>query len=63
MTAEIGIEAYDIKSFCKAFNVSRSFAYAEMDAGRLKYVKVGRRRLIPRAYALEWLHADQARSA
>jgi len=63
MTAEIGIEAYDIKSFCKAFNVSRSFAYAEMDAGRLKHVKVGRRRLIPRAYALEWLHGGQAQSA
>lgn len=57
MTAEIGIEAYDIKSLCKAFNVSRSFAYAEMDAGHLKYVKVGRRRLIPRPYALEWLHS------
>ena len=63
MTAEIEIEAYDVKLFCIAFNVSRSFAYVEMDAGRLKYVKVGRRRLIPRAYALEWLHAGQVQSA
>lgn len=63
MTAEIGIEAYDIKSFCKAFNVSRSFAYEEIKAGRLKMVKLGRRTLIPRAYALDWLHGGQAKSA
>lgn len=63
MTAEIEIEAYDVKSFCVAFNVSRSFAYVEMDARRLKYVKVGRRRLIPKAYALEWLYGGQSQSA
>ena len=54
------VEAYDIKSFCKAFNVSRSFAYEEMKVGRLRRVKVGRRTLIPRPYALEWLHAAGA---
>ncbi len=56
MAAEIEIQAYDIKSFCRAFNVSRSFVYEEMTAGRLKFVKVGRRTLIPRADAFNWLH-------
>jgi excisionase family DNA binding protein len=60
MNMDVEIEAYDIKSFCKAFNVSRSFAYEEMKAGRLRYRKVGRRTLIPRVYALEWLHHNEA---
>lgn len=59
MAAEIEIQAYDIKSFCKAFNVSRSFVYEEMKAGRLKAVKVGRRTLIPRANALAWLNSGE----
>lgn len=49
-----GIEAYDIKSFCKAYSVSRSFVYLEMAAGRLKSFKAGRRRLISREAAEEW---------
>lgn len=63
MTAEIEIQAYDIKSFCKAFNVSRSFVYAEIKAGRLKVVKVGRRTLIPRENASAWLHGTKLASA
>ncbi len=61
MAAEIEIQAYDIKSFCKAFNVSRSFAYEEIKAGRLKPVKCGRRTLIPRDHALAWLHSGQTK--
>jgi len=56
MAENIEIEAYDIKSFCKAYNVSRSFVYTEMKSGRLKFVKVGRRTLIPKNYAEEWLY-------
>lgn len=63
MTAEIEIQAYDIKSFCKAFNVSRSFVYEEIKAGRLKAVKIGRRTLIPRDNAIEWLRGGHAQSA
>lgn len=55
MKADVQIEAYDLKTFCRAFNVSRSFVYAEMKAGRLRYVKAGRRTLIPRKYAQDWL--------
>ncbi len=63
MKAEIEIQAYDIKSFCMAFNVSRSFVYDEIKVGRLKIVKVGRRTLIPRDYAREWLHRGPAEPA
>ena len=60
MTTDVQTEAHDIKSFCKAFNVSRSFVYEEIKEGRLKVVKVGRRTLIPRLFALRWLYRDEA---
>ncbi|GJL94396.1 MAG: hypothetical protein DHS20C05_08010 [Hyphococcus sp.] len=63
MNTDVEIEAYDIKSFCKAFNVSRSFVYEEIKEGRLRVVKVGRRTLIPRPYALEWLHRNEVAPA
>lgn len=59
MTTDIQIEAYDIKTFCKAFSVSRTFVYEEMKAGRLQRRKVGRRTLIARDDALAWLHSRQ----
>lgn len=56
MAENTEIAAYDIKSFCKAYSVSRSFVYEEIKSGRLRRVKVGRRTLIPRQFADEWLH-------
>jgi hypothetical protein len=50
-------QAYDIRSFCAAYSVSRSFAYLEIKAGRLKPLKAGRRTLIPRQAAEDWLNA------
>ena len=47
-------QAYDIKSFCEAHSISRSFAYLEIKAGRLKPFKAGRRTLISREAAEEW---------
>ena len=38
--------AYSINSFCEASETSRTKVYDEIKAGRLKTVKVGRRRLI-----------------
>jgi len=55
MLQNVEIEAYDIKSFCKAYSVSRSFVYEEIRAGRLKIVKVGRRTLITKKDAKDWL--------
>jgi len=56
MSKNVEIEAYDIRSFCKAYSISRSFVYEEIKSGQLKRVKVGRRTLIPKKYAAEWLH-------
>ena len=50
-------QAYDIRSFCAAYSVSRSFTYLEIKAGRLKLLKAGRRTLIPRQSAEDWLNA------
>ena len=50
-------QAYDIRSFCAAYSVSRSFAYLEIKAGRLKPLKAGRRTLISRQAAEDWLNA------
>lgn len=54
MTADVDIQAYDIRSFCRAYSISRSFAYLEIKAGRLKIFKAGRRTLISRAAAENW---------
>ncbi|MBI1366992.1 MAG: DNA-binding protein [Alphaproteobacteria bacterium] len=58
------IQAYRVLDFCKAHGVSRSFAYLEMKAGRLKFFNVGRMRLISREAAEEWRKSyESARSA
>ena len=49
--------AYSINDFCKAFSVSRSFAYSEIAAGRLKVRKAGRRTLILPEDADKWIAA------
>ena len=48
------IQAYDIKSFCRAYSVSRSYVYLEFKSGRLKFFKAGRRTLISRESAERW---------
>ncbi len=35
--------------------LGRTFLYAAMDAGKLKYVKAGKRRLVPRQAAVDYL--------
>ena len=47
--------ALSIGEFTAIYGVGRSTAYAEMSAGRLEYVKCGRRRLIPVDSAEAWL--------
>lgn len=48
------IKAYRVKDFCKAYGVSRSFAYNEMKAGRLRFYNVGVMRFISYEAAEEW---------
>jgi len=57
MSTDVEIQAYAIKSFCRAYGISRSFAYLEIKAGRLKLFKAGRRTLISREAAEDWRHA------
>ena len=57
MTTDVEIQAYNLKSFCKAHGISRSFAYLEIKAGRLKPFKAGRKTLIAREAAEAWRHA------
>ncbi len=53
------IQAYDIKSFCKAYNISRSYVYLEIKARRLKIFKAGSRTLISREAAENWRRARE----
>ena len=46
-----------IPEFCNIASVGRSTVYEEMSGGRLKSVKVGRRRLIPAIEVKRWLEA------
>jgi len=51
--------SYSIKEFAKLNGLARGTVYSEINAGRLKTIKVGRRRLIPVEAAKEWLsHAE-----
>ena len=47
--------AYRIKDFCATYGIGRTKAWAEIKAGRLRAVQVGRRVLIPADAAREWL--------
>ena len=54
MSAHVEPQVYDLASFCKAYSISRSFAYLEIKAGRLKSFKAGRKTLISREAAEAW---------
>lgn len=54
-TPEVETLAYSIDGFCEATATSRSAAYNEIRAGRLRAVKFGRRTLILRTDAEAWL--------
>jgi hypothetical protein len=46
--------ALTVDAFCFNCSVCRTLAYAEIAAGRLHSVKLGRKRLIPDESAEEW---------
>jgi hypothetical protein len=55
VTEQIQIRpAYTVDGFCRDFGGSRSTAYAEIRAGRLKAFKVGDRTMIAGEDALAW---------
>ncbi|ESZ56499.1 hypothetical protein [Mesorhizobium sp. L103C131B0] len=49
--------AMTIDQFCKWAAIGRTLAYREISAGRLRSVKVGKRRLVTFADAVCWLGA------
>ena len=52
--------AYNVNDACRVLGIGRTILYAEMKAGRLPAVKVGRRTLIRRADAEAWLQSHMA---
>ena len=55
--------AYSIPEFMQASGIrSRTGVYSEINEGRLKTFKVGRRRLISREAAKKWLAQREAES-
>lgn len=46
--------AFSIPEFCKRYGIGRSTAYAEHNAGRLNFRKVGNRSLILHGEAERW---------
>jgi excisionase family DNA binding protein len=49
--------AYSVDEFCQAHGIGRNRAYQEIEAGRLRVAKVGRRTLIPVDEAEAWLRS------
>lgn len=41
--------AMDVPDACKFTGLGRSFLYALMEQGKIKFIKLGKRRLLPRA--------------
>lgn len=53
--------AYDIPGFCQAHHISRAFLYKLWKEGRgPRIIKIGRRTLISREAAAEWLRSLEA---
>lgn len=48
-------QAYPIPEFCSLYSVSRSTFYREVEANRLRVLKVGRRTLVAKTDADAWL--------
>ena len=55
--------AFSITDFAAHYGIGRTLTYAEIGAGRLRTCKVGRRTIIAREDADEWLqhHRQQQR--
>jgi excisionase family DNA binding protein len=55
MTMQIEKRAFSIDEFCARYNVGRTTTYAEIKAGRLDVVKIGKKTLVPADAAESWL--------
>lgn len=50
--------AYSVAELARATTVSRQTIYAEIEAGRLRAIRVRSRLVVPRAAVDEWLSPD-----
>lgn len=48
-------QAYRVKEFCQAYGIGKNTFYLEKKAGRIKTFSVGRRVLVSKKSAEEWL--------
>lgn len=51
------IQAFTVKDFMATYSVGRTKFYEEVKAGRLRIRKMGKRTLIAKADAEEWLNS------
>ena len=56
-------ELYTFKDFLTVYPISRTTAYRELKAGRLRITKIRRRSYITRADAEEWLKSCRSGDA
>lgn len=49
--------AYSVEAFCELYHVGRTYAYAEIKAGRLRARKAGRRTIVLAPDAEAWANA------
>jgi len=49
------LRAFGIAEFCRRYGIGRTTAYAEIAAGRLRCLKVGKRSLVTEDDAEAWL--------
>ena len=52
-----------IDGFMNRYGLARQTVYNEINSGRLKTKKVGRRRIIPEQYEQEWLNDEGVSNA
>ena len=55
-------DAYRVEEFCGRNRIGKTKFYEEVYAGRLKIFKVGRRTLVSRAAAENWIRQLEARA-
>ena len=64
LPAEVVVKpAYSPESLAEAFSIGRTLVFEELRTGRLRSMRIGRRRLIAGADALAWLESYRAASA
>ncbi len=51
----VGDGTMDVPAACEFTGLGRTFLYRKMDRGELRYTKVGKRRLIPKAELVRFL--------